>query len=192
MVKLRELLTRLIQLQLTRAQQRMKSQADKNRTERVFQVGDLVYLKLQPYIQTSVASRSNQKLSFRFFGPFKILQRVGQVAYKLDLPTTCKIHPVVHVSQLKAHIAPHIQVSPTIDVPSEPSDTTTPIAVLDHRLVTRGSSCLSEVLVSWSGLPAALTTWEEVIDVHRRFPTAPTWGQAGIQGGGSVTTLKPE
>jgi len=97
-LKERDLLTKLIQQQLLRAQQRIKSQADKKRSERIFQVGDLVYVKLQPYIQTMVASRSNQKLSFRFFGPFRVLQRVGRVAYKLDLPPSSKIHPVVHVS----------------------------------------------------------------------------------------------
>jgi len=97
-LKERDLLTKLIQQQLLRAQQRIKSQADKKRSERIFQVGDLVYVKLQPYIQTTVASRSNQKLSFRFFGPFRVLQRVGRVAYKLDLPPSSKIHPVVHVS----------------------------------------------------------------------------------------------
>lgn len=46
------------------------------------------------YVQSTVASRSNQKLSFRFYGPFKITQRVGQVAYKVDLPPDAKIHPV--------------------------------------------------------------------------------------------------
>jgi hypothetical protein len=59
----------------------MKSQADKKRSEE-FQVGDMIYLKLQPHIQSLVAFRSNQKLSFRFYGPFKILDRVGVVAYK--------------------------------------------------------------------------------------------------------------
>jgi hypothetical protein len=59
--------------------------ADKNRSEREFCVGDMVYLKLQPYVQASVAPHSNQKLSFRFYGPFKILARIGTVAYKLDL-----------------------------------------------------------------------------------------------------------
>ena len=54
-----ETLSKLIQQQLLRAQQRMKNQADKNRTEREFAVGDLVYLKLQPYIQSSVAPRGN-------------------------------------------------------------------------------------------------------------------------------------
>ena len=91
----------------------MKHHADKNRSEREFAVGDLVYLKLQPYIQSSVAPRGNQKLAYRFFGPFKILARVGKVAYKLNLPPHNKIHPVIHVSQLKKHVPPATQVSQT-------------------------------------------------------------------------------
>lgn len=79
----RHSLTKLIQQHLLRAQQRMKAQADAKRTKREFQVNDMVYLKLQPHIQSSVASRSNQKLAFKYFGPFKVLQRVGAVAYKL-------------------------------------------------------------------------------------------------------------
>jgi hypothetical protein len=46
---------------------------------------DWVYLKLQPYIQTSLAPHSNQKLAIKFFGPFQIVARVGAVAYKLLL-----------------------------------------------------------------------------------------------------------
>lgn len=76
-LKERELLNKLIQQQLLRAQQRMKAQADNNRTERTFAVGEMVYLKLQPHIQSLVAYRGNHKLSFRFFGPYKILQKVG-------------------------------------------------------------------------------------------------------------------
>jgi hypothetical protein len=60
----------LIQQHLTRAQKRMKSQAEKSRSECQFVVGDWVYLKLQPYVQASLALRANQKLTFKFFEPF--------------------------------------------------------------------------------------------------------------------------
>jgi len=81
-----ELMQHLIQQHLHRAQQRMKRQSDKHRSERSFSVGDMVYLKLQPYVQTSVAARAHQKLAFRFFGPFKIVAKIGAVASKLQLP----------------------------------------------------------------------------------------------------------
>jgi hypothetical protein len=73
----------LIQQHLARAKNRMKMQADKNHTECSFDVSTWVYVKLQPYVQTSVANRANQKLSFRFFGPYLITKKIGTVAYKL-------------------------------------------------------------------------------------------------------------
>jgi len=76
----------------------MKTQADKSRSERKFTVGDRVYLKLQPYVETSLALRANQKLAFKFFGLFQVFGRVGDVAYKLKLPESSAIHPVFHVS----------------------------------------------------------------------------------------------
>jgi len=76
----------------------MKCQADRHRREVFFEVGDYVYLCLQPYHQKSLAFQSSLKLSPRFFGPFKILARVGTVAYKLDLLVGAQIHNVFHVS----------------------------------------------------------------------------------------------
>jgi hypothetical protein len=88
----------LLQQHLARATLRMKTQADKGRLERSFQVGESVFLKLQPYVQHSVSRRSNHKLSFKFYGPYKVLSKVGSVAYRLELPVDSKVHPVFHVS----------------------------------------------------------------------------------------------
>lgn len=60
-------MTELLRHQLLRVQQRMKHQTDKHSTERSFEVGDFVWLKLQPYVQSSVAAKANHKLSFRYF-----------------------------------------------------------------------------------------------------------------------------
>jgi hypothetical protein len=91
----------LIRQHLARAMDRMKKQADKHRSEREFEVGSMVYMKLQSYVQSLVLAKINQKLSFRYFGPFKILARVGSVAYRLELPASSSIHPVIHVSHLR-------------------------------------------------------------------------------------------
>jgi hypothetical protein len=91
----------------------MKHQVDKSRSEHSFVEGDLVFLKLQPYVQTSLARKANNKLSFKFFGPFKILQKIGQVAFKLDLPPQAVVNPVFHVSQLKSSARTQ-QVSPLV------------------------------------------------------------------------------
>lgn len=67
---------RLLQQHLERVRARMKHQADKKRSEREFQVGDSVFMKLQPYVQSSVAPRAHHKLMFKFYGPFKVLERL--------------------------------------------------------------------------------------------------------------------
>lgn len=62
---------------LLRAQQRMKAHADKRRSERTFNIGDFVFLRLQPYVQSSLAPCAHQKLSFKFFGPTRSMPRLG-------------------------------------------------------------------------------------------------------------------
>jgi hypothetical protein len=104
--------------------------ANKKRLERSFAVGDLVYLKLQPYIQSSLARRSNQKLAFKFFGPFKVIDKIGAVAYKLLLPETSSIHLVFHASQLKKAVSADHQVTPHIP---ELSANQVPVAILQRR-----------------------------------------------------------
>ena len=75
----------------------MKNQADKHRVERSFSNGDWVYVKLQPYRQRSLKPTALGKLSPKFYGPFQVLHKVGEVAYKLDLPASSLIHPVFHL-----------------------------------------------------------------------------------------------
>jgi hypothetical protein len=173
-LKERELLSRLIQQHLQRAQQRMKSQADKHRSERVFQIGDTVYMKLQPYVQALVAPRSNKKLSFKFYGPFKVIDRIGEVAYRLQLPQTSKIHPVIHVSQLKKHIPQNGDVSDDLTtVCTDPAQAIKPEKPLATRMIQRGAQAVQQVLVKWSSLPESMSTWEDDSSIQWTSTTAP-------------------
>jgi transposase InsO family protein len=176
----------LLQQHLARAKERMKRQADKNRTERTFQVGDWVLVKLQPYVQTTLAPRSNQKLAFKYFGPFQITARVGTVAYTLDLPSSSAVHPTFHVSQLKKAVLPGTLVSSLF--PTDIELPRVPIAILQRRQAPTTAGMGEQVLVQWSGWPPELATWEFLETVRQQYPRAPAWGQAGSQAPGTVST----
>lgn len=90
-----------LETNLAATQVRMKQQADKHRTNRCFDVEDMVFLKLVPYQHQSLAKHSFHKLQPKFYGPFEVLERVGLVAYKTNLPATSKLYPVFYVSCLK-------------------------------------------------------------------------------------------
>lgn len=128
----------VLKQKLLKAQERMKHYADKGRTDRTLEVGDYVYLKLQPYRQLNVTRRANQKLASKFYGPFRVLQKVGTVAYRLELPMGSSIHPVFHVSQLKKRVGSNIPIQATIPLLDSPSNTDKqPEAILDRRSVKK-------------------------------------------------------
>ncbi|KAL3504667.1 hypothetical protein ACH5RR_034508 [Cinchona calisaya] len=109
---------KLLKRNLAKARGRMKLYVDYKRSERQFDEDDWVYLKIKPYRPISAARKSNEKLSARYFGPYQIEKRMGQVAYKLKLPDHVRIHPVFHVSLLKKKVK-HGAV-PVLDIPVEP------------------------------------------------------------------------
>ena len=123
-----------------KAQSRIKHQADKHRSERVLEVGDMIYLKIQPYRHTSLSLHNSLKLHSKFYGPFRILEKVGNTAYKLLLPDHCQLHPVFHVSQLKKHIGP--KVVPTKELPLVDDDgdiKVAPLQILERRMIPRNN-----------------------------------------------------
>ncbi|KAJ7961648.1 Ty3/gypsy retrotransposon protein [Quillaja saponaria] len=84
----REATLRLLKHHLLRAQDRMKAQADKERTDKEFAKGTRVYLRLQLYIKLSVTRRPFYKLAYRYFGPFQIVKRIGAAPVSSELPNS--------------------------------------------------------------------------------------------------------
>ena len=72
----------------------------------------MVYLNIQPYKLKTLATRMNQKLSPRYYGPYEVLDRIGAVAYKLKLPPGSLVHPIFHVSLLKKCLALNVVSQP--------------------------------------------------------------------------------
>lgn len=70
----------------------------------------MVYLWLQGYRQQSVHKRGNLKLSPKFYGPYRVVKRIGPVAYQLALPPQAKIHDVFRVSVLKKWVGDGVSV----------------------------------------------------------------------------------
>ena len=99
---------------LLRAQERMKFYADKKRFDRQLEVGDMVYVKLQPYQHTSLSIHRFLKLQSKYYGPCTVLKIIGKVSYKLLLPEDCLLHPSFHISQLKKHIGPDAVPNPKL------------------------------------------------------------------------------
>lgn len=171
----RSLLTResaiaQIKINLSKAQQRMNQLADKHRKEKVFMVGSWVYLKLIPYRQSTLGQHRNHKLVARYAGPFKILERVGPVAYKLQLPKQARIHDVLHVSCLKERCGSEeaVPILPGYLCGEEPEYL--PEAILDRGIKKVNNKAVAAWLIKWRNRSIEEASWELASDFQKRFP----------------------
>jgi hypothetical protein len=121
----------------------------------------LVFLRLQPYRQSSLKKSGAEKLKPRFYGPYRIMRRVGKVAYELELPEGSKIHNMFHVSCLKKVVGQFISTSeelPPLD--EEGQLELVPEKVLEFWERKLRSRVMRECSIIWRGLPVEDTTWE--------------------------------
>ena len=119
----------------------MKQQVNQHHSKRSFEVGDMVYLRLQTYWQSSVAFWKYMKLSPPFYGSFQVLTHVWFVAYRLALHFSCKIHHVFHVSCLKKKISHQLVAEPKLPAVNKDEQVLfEPLAIPDYRIVKYGNS----------------------------------------------------
>jgi hypothetical protein len=145
--------------------------ADRQRLECSFEVGDLVFLRLQPYRQSSLKRTEENKLKPKFYGLYIVIRRIGEVAYELDLPEGRKIHNVFHVSCLKKAVGKQVSILEEFSLLDEEGQLELlPDKVLEQREHRLRSRVIRECLVRWRGLPVEDATWEgEHILQHPRF-----------------------
>jgi hypothetical protein len=102
-----------------------------------------------------------EKLKPRFYGPYRVIGKVGKVAYDLELSEGSKIHNVLHVSCLKKEVRQHVSISeelPPLD--EEGQLELVSEEVLEQRERRLSSRVIRECLVKWRGLPVEDATWE--------------------------------
>ena len=174
---------------LLEAQHRMKLYEDRHRRELEFQPGEMVYLKLQPFRQMSLRERGNMKFSPRFYGPYQIVEQLGKVAYRLELPTHSRLHPVFHVSQLKKKLGHSDRVAPELPkVGDNGTMVLEPKRIIDFRWVKNGKKVLHEALVQWVGVNEEDATWEPYDALQQQFSNLNLEDKIFLQGEGNVVS----
>ena len=150
-----------------------RSGTDKKRMHVELPIGSQVYLKISPSRGVIRFGRRG-KLSPRYIGPFPVTERVGEVAYRLDLPPhLAAVHPVFHISQLRSKVGE--RHSPTIDfseIEVRPDLTydQPPVSILDRREKVLRNKTVPLVLVRWYKESSEESTWELESDMRARYP----------------------
>ena len=119
-----------------------------------YKVGDLVLLSTRNLKMKGIPS----KLQKRFVGPFRVIEAIGEQAYRLALPEDWKIHPVFHVSLLRAWRAADVQEDQPVSQDDRP-EVEEPYweieKILRWRKVKRNKKIQKEYLVLWKGFPVS-------------------------------------
>ncbi|XP_070002835.1 uncharacterized protein [Nicotiana sylvestris] len=113
------------------------------------------------------------KLSLRYVGPHRIIQRVGKVSYRLDLPSEMSlVHPVFHVSMLKKAVGDPstIVLVGTIEVNEELSYEEIPLAILDRQVRKLRNKETASVKMLWRNQQVEESTWEAEKEMKKKYP----------------------
>ncbi|KAI3813958.1 hypothetical protein L1987_18694 [Smallanthus sonchifolius] len=168
-----------IRNRMATARDRQKSYADRRRKPLEFQVGDMVLLKVSPW-KGVIRFGKRGKLNHRYVGPFKIMKRIGPVAYQLDLPEGLSgVHNVFHVSNLKKCLADESLAVPLeelhIDeqlrfIDEQLRFIEKPMEIMDREVKTLKHSKIPIVRVRWNSKRGPEFTWERENQMMRKYP----------------------
>jgi hypothetical protein len=162
---------RMVRENLRDAQSRQKSYADHKRRELSFEVGDFVYLKVSP-MRGLHSFKVRGKLAPRFIGPFKILEKRGEVAYQLELlPQLSDVHDVFHVSQLKKCLRVPEEQMPMeeLDAKEDLSYQEYPVKILETSKRVMRNKRIKMCKMHWSHHTDEGPTWKREEELKAEF-----------------------
>jgi hypothetical protein len=122
-------------------------------------LGTWFFPRLQPYKQSSLKKSGAEKLKPRFYGPYRIMHWVGELAYELELPEGSMIHNVFHVSCLKKAVGQFISTSEELPPLDEERQLELVLEeALEFRERKLRSRVIRECLIRWRGLRVGVAT----------------------------------
>ncbi|RVW58192.1 Retrovirus-related Pol polyprotein from transposon 297 [Vitis vinifera] len=163
---------RVIRDRLLAAQSRQKSYADHRRRPLEFQIGDHVFLRVTPRKGVFRFGKRG-KLAPRYVGPFEILQKIGEVAYKLALPPQLSgIHDVFHVSMLRKYEpdTTHVLDWQDLNLQEDVTYEEGPRQILDKKEKVLRTKIIPLVKVSWDHHGVEGDTWELESNMRNKYP----------------------